>query len=94
MTQHIIQVPDSAFDAGPSSKATGNLEDHRIPNLPPVAYYIPNFVSEHEEAYLLQKVGSLISGHLRADGQIGESPQPKWKTVGTGRRCVTACSEG
>jgi hypothetical protein len=57
MTQHIIDVPDSAFDrAGPSSGPKFDLDQHRIPNLPPAAYYIPNFITEQEEAYLLQKV--------------------------------------
>lgn len=34
-----------------------DIEKHRIAGLPPTAYYLPNFVSEHEEAYLRQKVG-------------------------------------
>lgn len=33
-----------------------NIEKQRIAGLPPAAYYVPDFVSEHEEAYLLQKV--------------------------------------
>lgn len=56
MTQHIIDVPDSAFGAGPSSGPKYDLEQHRIPNLPPAAFYIPNFITEQEEDYLLQKV--------------------------------------
>ncbi|CAK9785151.1 hypothetical protein CC85DRAFT_42873 [Cutaneotrichosporon oleaginosum] len=48
------------------------LESHRVPLLPPACYYIPDFITSEEEAYLLRKVG--------------ETPQPKWKTVGSGRR--------
>jgi hypothetical protein len=33
-----------------------DLEQYRVEGLPPTAYYIPNFITEHEEEYLLQKV--------------------------------------
>ncbi|KAJ9112293.1 hypothetical protein QFC19_000712 [Naganishia cerealis] len=33
-----------------------DLTPHRIPGLPPTAYYIPSFISEAEEEYLLRKV--------------------------------------
>ncbi|WVF69847.1 hypothetical protein IAT40_004628 [Kwoniella sp. CBS 6097] len=48
------------------------LEHFRVQNIPPAAYYIPDFISPEEEEYLLRK--------------IEQSPQPKWKTVGSGRR--------
>ncbi|WRT64928.1 uncharacterized protein IL334_001868 [Kwoniella shivajii] len=58
------------------TEATGEsfpaLEHFRIQNVPPAAYYIPDFITKEEEEYLLRR--------------IGESPQPKWKKVGTGRR--------
>ena len=37
-----------------------SLQEALIPSLPPSAYYIPNFITEIEEAHLLQKVGSLL----------------------------------
>lgn len=33
-----------------------DLSAHRIPGLPPSFYYIPNFLTEYEEAQILQKV--------------------------------------
>nr|ODN85727.1 hypothetical protein L203_04601 [Cryptococcus depauperatus CBS 7841] len=48
-----------------------DIEQFRVQGVPPAAYYIPNFITESEEAYLLKKAE--------------ESPQPKWRTVGTGR---------
>ncbi|KAK6903899.1 hypothetical protein I203_107409 [Kwoniella mangroviensis CBS 8507] len=48
------------------------LEHFRVQNIPPAAYYIPDFITPEEEEYLIRK--------------IEESPQPKWKKVGTGRR--------
>lgn len=33
-----------------------SLEQARIRTLPPSAYYIPNFISEEEEAHILEKV--------------------------------------
>ncbi|GMK59731.1 hypothetical protein CspeluHIS016_0803370 [Cutaneotrichosporon spelunceum] len=48
------------------------LDASRVPGLPPACYYIPDFITPDEETYLLRKVG--------------ETPQPKWKTVGSGRR--------
>ena len=33
-----------------------SLEDARITSLPSTAYYIPNFLTEAEEAYILGKV--------------------------------------
>lgn len=32
-----------------------NLADALIPNLPPSAYYIPNFITDTEEAHILSK---------------------------------------
>ncbi|WWD22122.1 hypothetical protein CI109_106611 [Kwoniella shandongensis] len=55
-----------------SSSSFPTLEHFRVKNIPPAAYYIPDFITEEEEAYLLRKVA--------------ESPQPKWKKVGSGRR--------
>ncbi|XAO21812.1 hypothetical protein I312_100568 [Cryptococcus bacillisporus CA1280] len=48
------------------------LAQYQVNNVPPAAYYIPDFITEEEEEYLIRK--------------IEQSPQPKWKTVGTGRR--------
>lgn len=36
-----------------------SLQEALIPSLPPSGYYIPNFITEIEEAHLLQKVSSL-----------------------------------
>ncbi|TYJ54274.1 hypothetical protein B9479_005033 [Cryptococcus floricola] len=66
MTQ-ILPEPDF-----PPIQDSKTLEDFRIPDIPPAAFYIPNFVTEEEEAYLLERLES--------------SPKPKWKTVGSGRR--------
>lgn len=41
-----------------------NFEQHRVLNCPDTAYYIPNFISESEEEYLLEKVN--------------DAPKPKW----------------
>ncbi|WVQ84112.1 hypothetical protein IAT38_006257 [Cryptococcus sp. DSM 104549] len=60
------QTTESSVDAFPA------LEHFRVSDIPPAAYYIPDFITEEEEEYLLRK--------------LQESPQPKWKTVGTGRR--------
>ena len=37
---------------------TASLQDALIPSLPASGYYIPSFITEAEEAYLLQKVNS------------------------------------
>ncbi|OXB37217.1 hypothetical protein J007_03024 [Cryptococcus neoformans] len=55
-----------------SPPAPAVLSQLQVNNVPPAAYYIPDFITEEEEEYLIRK--------------IGQSPQPKWKTVGTGRR--------
>ncbi|KAH0631583.1 hypothetical protein JD844_005981 [Phrynosoma platyrhinos] len=47
------------------------LEVFRVEESPPAAYYIPNFISEGEEAYLLQ--------------QVYGAPKPKWTQL-SGRR--------
>ncbi|KAK8846818.1 hypothetical protein IAR55_005906 [Kwoniella newhampshirensis] len=60
------------FQHSGSSSAFPALEHFRVQNVPPAAYYVPDFITEEEEAYLLRKVE--------------ESPQPKWKRVGSGRR--------
>ncbi|TID24031.1 alkbh6 protein [Venturia nashicola] len=41
-----------------------NLSAYRIPNLPPSFYYIKNFLTEHEEAQILQKIPSQRWTHL------------------------------
>lgn len=64
-------IPTRSLQAFPLH-AFPALEHFRVQHIPPAAYYIPDFISPEEEEYLLRK--------------IGESPQPKWKTVGTGRR--------
>ncbi|KAF8310691.1 hypothetical protein DL93DRAFT_2149836 [Clavulina sp. PMI_390] len=45
--------------------------NHQVPSAIKSARYIPNFISEEEEEYLLRK--------------IAETPQPKWKTVSNRR---------
>ncbi|OAA34459.1 hypothetical protein NOR_08469 [Metarhizium rileyi] len=50
------------------------LEDARIDGLPSVAYYIPNFISEEEEHFIL--------------GKIAGAPKPRWKQL-THRRLQT-----
>ncbi|ORY27786.1 hypothetical protein BCR39DRAFT_220208 [Naematelia encephala] len=47
------------------------LEHFRVKHLPPAAYYIPDFITQDEEEFLLRK--------------IADSPQPKWKSVASGR---------
>lgn len=44
-----------------------SLQGALIPSLPASGYYIPNFITETEEAYLLQKINSV--------------PLPSWKTL-------------
>ncbi|WVR09718.1 hypothetical protein IAU60_006794 [Kwoniella sp. DSM 27419] len=71
--QDSFEARKDRADASCSSSASfPPLEHFRVPNIPPAAYYIPDFITVEEEEYLLRK--------------IGQSPQPKWKTVGTGRR--------
>ncbi|BEJ10637.1 hypothetical protein CspHIS471_0100590 [Cutaneotrichosporon sp. HIS471] len=60
------------MSTSPDPPKLPGLETNRIPNLPPTCYYIPDFITPEEEIYLIRKVG--------------ETPQPKWKTVGSGRR--------
>lgn len=59
--------------ASPSapSQSTFDLEAHRLRALPPLAYYIPNFITEQEEAYLLTKasLAGVMDGRARADGR-------------------------
>ncbi|ORX34525.1 hypothetical protein BD324DRAFT_156655 [Kockovaella imperatae] len=69
---------DDKVDASSSSyahvdpKSFPALDHFQIKNIPPAAYYIPDFITAQEEEYLLRK--------------LEESPQPKWKKVGSGRR--------
>lgn len=32
------------------------LQQYAIPGIPPAMYYIPNFITEEEEAYIMSKV--------------------------------------
>ncbi|QDS74018.1 hypothetical protein FKW77_008938 [Venturia effusa] len=41
-----------------------DLSKYRIPTLPPSFHYIPNFLTEHEEAQILQKIPSQRWTHL------------------------------
>ncbi|KAE9964889.1 hypothetical protein EG328_010127 [Venturia inaequalis] len=41
-----------------------DLSAHRIPGLPPSFFYIPNFLTEYEEAQILQKIPSQRWTHL------------------------------
>lgn len=50
-----------------------DLAEHRIPGLPPTAYYIPSFISEAEEEYLLRKVRCRHSSFVRASHRPGLS---------------------
>ncbi|XP_033014514.1 alpha-ketoglutarate-dependent dioxygenase alkB homolog 6 [Lacerta agilis] len=47
------------------------LEPFRVTQSPPAAYYVPDFITEAEEAYLLQ--------------QVYDAPKPKWTQL-SGRR--------
>ncbi|EFY85298.1 hypothetical protein J3458_007120 [Metarhizium acridum] len=51
-----------------------SLEDARIHGLPSAAYYIPDFISEEEEHFIL--------------GKIAGAPKPRWKQL-THRRLQT-----
>ncbi|KHN99554.1 calpain [Metarhizium album ARSEF 1941] len=51
-----------------------SLEDARIHGLPSAAYYIPNFIDEGEEHFIL--------------GKIAGAPKPRWKQL-TRRRLQT-----
>ncbi|KAI0480768.1 hypothetical protein GGR56DRAFT_289457 [Xylariaceae sp. FL0804] len=51
-----------------------SLEQVRVPSLPPTAYYISDFITEEEEAVLLEK--------------IANAPKPRWKQL-THRRLQT-----
>lgn len=37
------------------------LEKHRIHEVPPSMFYIPNFITEDEEAYILNKASKIPS---------------------------------
>uniref|UniRef100_A0A452H242 Uncharacterized protein n=1 Tax=Gopherus agassizii TaxID=38772 RepID=A0A452H242_9SAUR len=47
------------------------LETFRVEQVPPTVYYIPNFISESEETYLLH--------------QVYAAPKPKWTQL-SGRK--------
>ncbi|GFQ79231.1 alpha-ketoglutarate-dependent dioxygenase alkB homolog 6 [Trichonephila clavata] len=47
------------------------ISDNKVLKLPDSAYYLPNFITSHEEAQLLEKIYS--------------SPKPKWKTLSNRR---------
>ncbi|WWC87057.1 uncharacterized protein L201_001942 [Kwoniella dendrophila CBS 6074] len=66
------QDTQQSNDHSTYTEAFPELEHFRIQNIPPAAYYIPDFITKEEEEYLIRKVE--------------ESPQPKWRKVGTGRR--------
>ncbi|XP_078671529.1 putative RNA/DNA demethylase ALKBH6 isoform X1 [Branchiostoma floridae x Branchiostoma belcheri] len=48
-----------------------DLPSFRVQNVPPVAYYIPDFITEEEETYLLSKVYA--------------APKPKWTQLSNRR---------
>ncbi|EJD43638.1 hypothetical protein AURDEDRAFT_145442 [Auricularia subglabra TFB-10046 SS5] len=50
--------------------AVSNLEQYRVPCVPEV-FYIPDFITEYEEEFLLRK--------------IQEAPQPMWRTLANRR---------
>ena len=49
---------DNCADAMDNSSLPTSLAEALIPSLPAWGYYIPNFITEIEEAHLLQKVNS------------------------------------
>jgi len=55
-----------------------NLESHRLPELPESGYYIPNFISAEQEAYILEEVSKL--------------PEGRWKVL-THRRLLSLPSQ-
>lgn len=67
-----------------------NLSEHHVPGSKDT-YYIPDFVTADEEAYLLRKVRftDLLSRSIHEPPQIQETPQPKWKQL-SNRRYICA----
>ncbi|KEZ42606.1 Uncharacterized protein SAPIO_CDS5847 [Scedosporium apiospermum] len=65
-------TPPSSSPALPSLPQS--LEDARIRTLPASAYYLPNFITEEEEQFILDK--------------IANAPKPRWKQL-THRRLQT-----
>lgn len=42
----------------------------RLEGLPPEAFYIPNFITEHEEQYLLRRVGTTLNTELDSSVEL------------------------
>uniref|UniRef100_W5NC29 AlkB homolog 6 n=1 Tax=Lepisosteus oculatus TaxID=7918 RepID=W5NC29_LEPOC len=55
----------------PQSHVLKELESYTVKEAPPTVYYVPGFITETEEAYLLQ--------------QVYKAPKPKWTQL-SGRR--------
>jgi hypothetical protein len=69
-----------------------NLTVHHVPGTTDT-YYIPDFVTEEEEAYLLRKVSPTVVLDTKINSpppQIQETPQPKWKQL-SNRRYIFTC---
>ncbi|KAH7103695.1 hypothetical protein BKA62DRAFT_742451 [Auriculariales sp. MPI-PUGE-AT-0066] len=56
-----------------TDKPNDYLDKYRVPGLPEV-FYIPDFLTEHEEEFLLRK--------------INDAPQPKWKNLANRRYII------
>lgn len=58
------------MESSPSGVKLPNiLEEARITKLPSAAYYIPNFISEDEERYILDKVHTRLLLMENAGGE-------------------------
>jgi hypothetical protein len=64
------------------------LESHKLPGIPDSAYYIPNFITEAEEEYLISKVSLCGMTFGASQGksthhlhQVQTAPAPKWVSL-------------
>ncbi|RXK37414.1 hypothetical protein M231_05314 [Tremella mesenterica] len=70
---HDDEPQDDLPELSARDQAAYPTPDHfRVKNIPPAAYYVPDFITRDEEGFLVKR--------------LGETPQPKWKTMSSGRR--------
>ncbi|KAK4689822.1 hypothetical protein P7C73_g273, partial [Tremellales sp. Uapishka_1] len=70
------QPPTDEHPSGPHpDNQFPELEHFRVPNIPPAAYYIPDFITEEEEVYILRKKALSRNGNRSAavDGELVDS---------------------
>ncbi|KAI2469224.1 hypothetical protein F4781DRAFT_233808 [Annulohypoxylon bovei var. microspora] len=70
----MVMVGDLMDSTSTNSTLPETLEQVQIPNLPPAAYYISDFITQDEEETILEKIAS--------------APKPRWKQL-THRRLQT-----